>query len=99
MPTSVLVEPLELRCHPCGPSRKGRFLLRYRPTVLQPSAIIEPEDAERFDQTDEGIDLVVKCRYCKRLHVLRGVRSTDDMLTADNVPFSLIGVDPNGAAG
>lgn len=73
--------------------------MRYRTSVLQPVAIIEPQDAEKFDQSNAKSDAVLKCRHCKRLHVLQGVRSMDDLMTADNVPFSRVGADPVAATG
>ena len=86
---------VELRC-PCGPSRRGRFLLRYRQDVLAPAPVGTAPESD----LDAPQALVIKCRYCKRLHALVGVRSAADLLTADHVPFSRVGVaDPVAVAG
>ena len=58
----------ELRC-PCGPSKRGRFLCRYRATVLVPAPIEGVEDP-----AESPNDLVIKCRHCKRFYALVGVR-------------------------
>jgi hypothetical protein len=85
---------VELRC-PCGPSKLGRFLLRYRQEVLALTEVAPTPDPAMTPN-----DLVVKCRHCKRLHALKGVRSADDLLTADNTPFSRVGAsDPVAVAG
>lgn len=81
---------VELRC-PCGPSRRGRFLLRYRPSVFAPA----PEATD--PESDPANDLVIKCRYCKRLHALVGVHSLDDLRTQRHVPFSRVGAPASDA--
>jgi len=67
---------IELRC-PCGPSKRGRFLLLYRRTVLVPAPPLNGDDAEEALR-----DLVIRCRFCKREHALQGTHALRDIVFA-----------------